>query len=161
MLLADYSSDDRCFDFDPGTGGYSRLELPVPRTSRAGYSGQAQLLRSPAEGKVLVAKYLFAGDPWLSIGADRWKFLEGSVIARHRETLGGFLCELSLHERGSCIRTFRYYRRDWFAVLIDPAYDYLDFSLANLPVDLETDELSPSHKQRDDFIAMWSGEARS
>jgi hypothetical protein len=160
MLLADYSSDNRCFEFDAHTGVYSHITLPSPRTTRAGYSGQAQLLRSPADGKVLVAKYLFAGDPWLSIGPDRWRFLDGSVVARHRERLGVFLCELTLHRDGRCIQTFRYYRRDWFAAIIDPAYDHLDFSLANLPVDLEPHDLSPIQEQREDFVAMWTNPSK-
>ena len=30
-----------------------------------------QLLGSPGEGKVLVAKYLLFGEPWFSIGAEK------------------------------------------------------------------------------------------
>jgi hypothetical protein len=161
MLLADYSSDERCFEFDPHTGLYSHVKLPAPRKGRSGYSGMAQLLRSPGEGEVLVATYLLDGDPWLSIGADRWKFRDGSVAVTHRETFGVFLCELSLHQDGRCIRTFRYFRRDWFAAIIDSAYDELDFSLANLPVDFEPHGLSSIQKQREDFIAMWSSRPTS
>jgi hypothetical protein len=121
----------------------------------------AQLLRSPGEGRVLVATYLLDGDPWLSIGADRWKFLDGSVAVTHRETFGVLLCELCLHRDGRCIRTFRYFRRDWFAAIIDPAYDNLDFSLANLPVDFEAHGSSSIQTQRQDFVAMWSSHSKS
>jgi hypothetical protein len=61
MRLADYSSDERCFEFDLRTGAYSHLKLPTPRTNRAGYSGMAQLLRCPRKVKVQVAKYLLEG----------------------------------------------------------------------------------------------------
>jgi hypothetical protein len=98
MLLADYSSDERRFEFDSNTGLYSHVN---------------------------------------------------------------FLCELSLHQDGRCIRTFRYFRRDWFAAIIDSAYDELDFSLVNLPVDFEPHGLSSIQKQREDFIAMWSIQPKS
>jgi hypothetical protein len=62
MRLADYSSDEHCFEFDLRSGAYSHLKLPTPRTNRAGYSGMAQLLRCPRKRKVLVAKYLLDGD---------------------------------------------------------------------------------------------------
>ena len=161
MRLADCSSDKCCFEFDPHTGVYSHLKLLTPRTQRAGYSGMAQLLRSPREGTVLVAKYLLDGEAWLSIGVERWKLFDGSLTLRHSETWGGFLCELSLDQRGQRVRTFRYLRRDWLALIIDPAYDHLDFSLAHLPVDLPPHDLSSLEKQRADFIEMWSGDSRS
>jgi hypothetical protein len=161
MRLADYSSNERCFEFDPVTGIYSHLKLPATRKSRAGYSGMGQLLRSPREGKVLVAKYLLDGDPWLSIGAEHWKLFDASLTVKHRETWGPFMCELSLYRGGSCVRKLRYVRRDWFAVLIDSAYDDLDYSLANLPVDLVPHNLSSLDKQRADFIEMWAGGSRS
>ncbi len=157
MRLADYSSNDRCFELDPHTGVYSHLKLPTGRKSRAGYSGVAQLLRSPREGKVLVATYLLDGDPWLSIGAERWKRFDASLAVKHRETWGPLICELSLHRGGNCVRKLRYVRRDWFATIIDPAYDHVDFSLANLPVDLVPHGYSSPEKQRADFIEMWSG----
>ena len=161
MLLGDYSSDKHCFEFDVHTGVYSRLKLPTPRKDRAGYSGMGQLLRSPREGKVLVAKYLLDGDAWFSIGAEKWKLFDSSLTLKHGETWGVFLCELSVHQRGQCIRRLCYLRRDWLAAIIDPTYDHLDFSLANLPVDLEPHDLSSLEKQRADFIAMWSSDSRS
>jgi hypothetical protein len=161
MRLADYSSNDRCFEFDPSTGIYSHLKLPATRTSRAGYSGMGQLLRSPFEGKVLVAKYLLDGDPWLSIGAEHWKLFDDSLTVEHRETWGPFVCELSLYRGGHGVRRLRYVRRDWFVTIIDPTYDDLDFSLANLPVDLVPHDYSSLEKQRADFIEMWAGGLRS
>lgn len=161
MLLADQSSDDHCFELDPDTGVYSHLRLPTPRTTCAGYSGRAQLLHCLGKGKVLVAKYLLEGDPWFSIGAEKWKLFDASLILRHRETLGCFLCELSLYRDGQCMRKLRYLRRDWLLVLIDSTYDQLDFSLANLPVDLPPHDLSPLEKQRADVIQMWSADSRS
>jgi hypothetical protein len=161
MRLADYSSDEHCFEFDPHTGVYSHLKLPSPRTDRAGYSGMGQLLRSPREGKVLVAKYLLDGDAWFSIGAEKWKLFDSSLTLQHRETCGGFLCELSLYRGGKRIRKLRYLRRDWLSAIVDPAYDQLDFSLANLPVDFVPHNLSSLEKQRADFVEMWSSDSRS
>jgi len=161
MRLADYSSDEHCFEFDLRTGAYSHLKLPTPRTNRAGYSGMAQLLRCPRRGKVLVAKYLLDGDAWFSIGAEKWKLFDGSLTLRHRETWGGLLCQLSLDQGGQCIRTLCYLRRDWLSAMIDPTYDHLDFSLANLPVDLPPHESSSLEKQRADFIEIWSSGSRS
>lgn len=160
MRLADYSSSDRCFELDPYTGAYSHLKLPTGRTGRAGYSGVGQLLRSPREGKVLVATYLLDGDPWLSIGPEHWKRFDASLTVKHHETWGPFVCELSLHRDGNCVRKLRYVRRDWFLTIIDPTYDDLDFSLANLPVDLVPHGFSSLEKQRADFIEMWSGGSR-
>ena len=161
MLLADYSSDEHCFQLDPYTGVYSHLKLSTPRTNRAGYSGMAQLLRSPREGKVLVAKYLLDGDAWFSIGAEKWRLFDGAVTLKHGETCAVFLCELSLYQGGKCIRKLRYRRRDWLLAIIDSTYDHLDFSLANLPVDLPPHEFSSIDKQRADFIEMWSSDSRS
>ena len=161
MLLGDYSSDEHCFEFDPHAGVYSHLKLPIPRKDRAGYSGMGQLLRSPREGKVLVAKYLLDGDAWFSIGAEKWKLFDSSLILQHRETCGGFLCELSLYRGGKRIRKLRYLRRDWLSAIIDRAYDHLDFSLANLPVDFVPHNLSSLEKQRADFVEMWSSDSRS
>jgi hypothetical protein len=161
MLLADYSSDEHCFEFDPHTGVYSHLKLPTPRKDRAGCSGMGQLLRSPREGKVLVAKYLLDGDAWFSIGTEKWKLFDSSLTLKHGETCGGFLCELSLYQGGRCIRKLRYLRRDWLSAILDSTYDHLDFSLANLPVDLVPHDLSSLEKQRADFIEMWSSDSRS
>ena len=131
MVLADYSSEHHRFDFDPSTGGYSRLKLATPRKDRLGYSGMAELLRSPAEGKVLVASYLLSGDPWFSIGAEKWRLFDESLVLKHSETLGGFVCELSLSRDGKSIRRFRYLRRDWFAMIIDPTP--LSYTLLRCP----------------------------
>ncbi len=157
MQLADYTSEDRYFEFDPNIGIYSHIKLSVPRKDCAGYSGMAQLLRSPGEGKVLVSKYFSSGDAWFSIDAEKWGLFDESVILKHSETLGGFLCELSLHQNGKCIRKLRYLRRDWLLAIVDPTYDYLDFSLAHLSVDLVPHEISSVQKQREDFIEKWSG----
>ena len=106
-----------------------------------------QILRSIKEGKVLVAKYLFEAEPWFSVGAERWRLFDASLVLNHREICGGILCELSLHRDGKCIKNFRYFRRDWFAAVIDPAYDHLDFSLANLPVDFVPHDTASLEKQ--------------
>lgn len=156
MRLADCSSDRRYFEFDPKTGIYFRLNLSVSRKDRVGYSGIAQLLRSPGEGRVFVAKYLFSGDAWFSIGREKWNLFDDMLVLKHVELFGGLLCELSLHQDGKRVRTVRYFRRDWFAMIIDPTYDHLDFALANLPVDFVPHDLSSLEKQRQDFIKMWS-----
>ena len=160
MLLADYSSPRHCFELDPDTGVHSHLKLPTPRKGRAGYSGMGQLLRSPREGKVLVAKYLLGGDAWFSIGAEKWKLFDRALTLSHRETWGGFVCELSLYQGARCLRRLRYLRRDWLAAVIDSTYDDLDFSLAHLPVDLVPHDLSSLEKQRGDFIELWSSDSR-
>jgi hypothetical protein len=68
MLLAEYDRSGRhYFEFDPNTGAYSQIKLSAPRKNRAGFSGMGQLLRSPGEGKVPVAQYLWFGEPWLWI----------------------------------------------------------------------------------------------
>jgi hypothetical protein len=157
ILLSDYSSQDRYFEFDPDTGAYSHIKLPARRKYRAGYSGVAQLLHSPGEGKVLVAQYLWAGDAWFSIGAERWRLFDESLVVKHTDTL--FRCEFSIHQDGKCVRTFRYRRRDWFMVIIDPTYDYLDFDLAHLPLGFVPLEGYSLQKQRDDFIKMWSADS--
>jgi hypothetical protein len=154
MRLADYTSDNKCFEFDPNTAAYTHVKLSAPRKDRLGYAGLAQLLRSSAEGKVLVAKYLLSNEAWFSIGAERWRLFDESVSFTHTDTM--FLCQLSIHRDGRCIRTFRYRRRDWFPLIIDSTYDYLDFSLAHLPVDLALEVSSSIQKQREDFMRMWS-----
>jgi hypothetical protein len=159
MLLADYSSDNRCFEFDPNTGAYSHIKLPAPRKDCVGYSGMGQLLRSLAEGKVLVAKYLSFNEAWFSIGAEKWRLFDESVIVKHTDTT--FFCDLSVHQYGKWIRKLRYLRRDWIFLIVDPTYDYMDFSLAHLPVDFVPHGLSSVQKQREDFIKMWSSDARA
>jgi len=161
MRLADRSSEHYCFELDPHTGAYSRPKLSTPRSDRRGYSGVGQLLRSPGQGKVLVAEYLLNGDAWLSIGGERWRLFDGALTLTHREICGGLLCELALYRGGRCSRTFRYLRRDWLAAVIDPTYDALDFSLANLPVDLVPHDQSSLEQQRADFIAMWADDPGS
>lgn len=156
MLLADYSSHNHCFEFDPDTGICSHIKLSASRKDCIGYSGMAQLLRSLREGKVLVAQYVSSGDAWLSIGSEKWKLFDESIAVKHNEMWGVFLCELSLHKDGKCIKKLRYLRRDWFLAIIDSTYDQLAFSLANLPVDLVPHELSSLQKQREDFIKHWS-----
>jgi hypothetical protein len=105
---------------------------------------------------VLVAQYLLDGEAWFSIGAEQWKLFDRAVTVKHREMLGVFLCELALYQGGTCIRKLRYMRRDWFLAIIDSTYDDLDFSLANLPVDLVPHDSSSLDKQRADFVEMWS-----
>ena len=158
MRLIDYDSNDRCFEFEADSGTYSRIRLPETRTRRAGYAGAAQLVRSLREGKVLLAKYLRSGEPWFSIGAQNWPLFTESLVVAHEVIRAGLVCELSLYREGHCIRRLRYLRRDWFASLIDPAYDYMDFSLAHVAADLVPHELSSLAKQREDFVKMWSAD---
>jgi hypothetical protein len=107
MRLADYTADDRYFELDPNTGGYFRLKLSPPRKDRLGRRNGADA--SPEEGQIVVAKYLFEGEGWLAIGADKWKLFDDSLVGKHIETFGVFLCELSLHREGKCIRKFRFF----------------------------------------------------
>jgi hypothetical protein len=156
MLLADYSSEDHCFEIDPDTAAYSHIKLTERRKNRAGYSGIAQLLHSTKEGKVLVAQYVWSGEAWFSIGAERWKLFDESVVVKHADTV--FRCELSIYRDGTCVRRFRYRRRDWSMLMIDPTYDHLDFDLAHLPVSIVPLEGYPLEKQRQDFIKIWSAD---
>jgi hypothetical protein len=159
MLLTDYSSvrEKRYFELDPETGGYSRIELPESRQDSARHCGVGQVLHSPAEGKVLVAKYLWRGEPWFSIGAEKWRLFDTSIVVRHSDT--PFRCELSIHRDGQCIRRFCYRRRDWLAVFLDPTYDYLDFDLAHLPVSLVPAERESLEQQREAFIKWLTPDA--
>ncbi|WP_164932013.1 hypothetical protein [Janthinobacterium sp. 17J80-10] len=156
MKLADYTSDDRYFDFDPNSGHFSRVKLSSPRKDCSNFSGMAQLLRSPREGSVLVASYVANEEAWISIGVEKWKLFDESLVIKHRETWGGFICELSIFKEDRCTKKFTYFRIDWF-LLVDPTYDQLDFSLAHLPVDFVRSELTSLQKQREDFIQMWMG----
>ena len=110
---------------------------------------------------MLVAQYFSSGDAWLSIGSEKLKLFDESISVKHNETCGVFLCELSLHKDGKCIKKLRYLRRDWLLAIIDSTYDQLDFSLAHLPVDLVPHELSSVQKQREDFLKHWSGNSAS
>lgn len=152
LLLSDDSSvrHARCFEFDPETGAYSRLDLGAHGTDRTGCSGVGQVLHSPSEGKVLVAMFLWSGDAWFSIGAEKWRLFDESLVLSHADT--AFRCELAIHRGGKCIRTFRYRRRDWLAMMIDPAYDYLDFELAHLPVRFLRSERDSPRSQREAFM---------
>ena len=156
MLLADYSSvwQKRCFEFDPESGAYSRLTPPASRKDAAGYSGVGQALHSHGKGKVLVAKYLWSGEAWFSIGAERWRLFDESLVLKHTDTL--FRCELSIHRDGECLRKFRYRRRDWLALMLDPTYDYMDFELAHLPVSFLRSEGESLPQQREAFIKWTS-----
>ena len=160
MRLADYSSvwRKRCFEFDPDTGAYSGVELPEGRNYRPAYSGVGQVLHSPAEGKVLVAKYLWSGDAWFSIGAEKWRLFDESLVLKHTDT--SFRCELSIHRDGACVKRFRYRRRDWFTSIIDPTYDYMDLELAHLPVSFVPSESDSLQKQREAFLKWLAPDAR-
>ena len=152
MLLADYSSVwQKCyFEFDPETGAYSHHKLTAPGKDGARYSGVGQVLHSPEEGKVLVAKYLWSADAWFSIGAEKWRLFDESLDLRHTDTW--CRCEFSIHRDGKCIRKFRYRRRDWFALMIDSTYDHWDFELANLPVSFVLSKEESLQKQREAFM---------
>ena len=155
MRLIDYGVAGTYIELDPRTGAYARVPLPKPRQGRAGYSGAGQLLRSLGEGTVLVAQYRLANDAWIYIGGESWRQLDEALVIRHDEKCVGLVCELSLHRDGRCIRKLRYWRRDWFLMIIDSTYDQLDFSLEHLPVDFVPSEHRSRQEQREDFIAMW------
>jgi hypothetical protein len=155
MKLADYTSDNYYFEFEPNSGAYSRLKLPSPRKSCSNFSGMAQLLRSPREGLVLVASYIDNGEAWVSIGVEKWKLFDEFLDIKHGETWGGIICELSIFREDRCIKKFTYFRRD-LIMLFDPTYDQLDFSLAHLPIDFVRLQSTSIQKQREEFIQMWS-----
>jgi len=159
IRLGDYSSERCFFEFDPESGAYSRIRLPGPRQGPLGHIGIAQLLRTLGEGRVFVAKYLWRDDAWFSIGTQKWRLFDESLTIAHRETHGGFVCEFSVQRAGQCLRKLRYWRRDWFAMIIDSTYDWMDFSLANLLVDFVPLEHQPLQKQREDFIKLWTENA--
>ena len=83
-----------------------------------------------------------------------WKLFQPGLEIAHRE--GFWRCELSVRD-GSGQATFRYRRKDSFLVIIDPAYDNLDFALANLPANLP----SLAGRKKDEVVAEWSARARA
>jgi hypothetical protein len=107
MRLADYTADDRYFELNPNSGGDFRLKLSPPRKDRLGYAGMGQMLR-PKKDKSSLPN-IFSRERWLAIGADKWKLFDDSLVGKHIETFGVFLCELSLHREGKCIRKFRFF----------------------------------------------------
>ena len=155
VRLGDCSSDRRYFEFDPDTGAWSHLL----RMDRAGRSGIGQLLRSPGEGKVFVAKYLWRDDAWFTIGTEKWRLFDESLTLEHRETRGGFICEFTVHQGGACLRRLRYWRKDWLLMILDPTYDHLDFSLENVLVDFVPTAQPSLQQQRQDFIRIWTENA--
>lgn len=158
MKLADYASDNFYFEFDPDSGVYSRLKLSLPRKDCNNFSGMGQLLRSPREGLILVASYVVNDEAWISIGVEKWKFFDESINIKHEVTWGGIICDLTILRGDRCIKKFTYFRQDCGFALFDPVYDYLDFSLAHLPVGFERIESVSIQKQREDFIQIWTAE---
>ena len=156
MKLINYGSGGHYYEFAPESLTCSRRDLPVQGHKSAGYSGAAQLLRSPGEGKVLVGMYLAEGRPWFFIGRERWPLYDEAVAVKHAEVFGGLQCELRVDQDGRRVRTFRYWRKGLLLMFIDPTYDHLDFSLENLPVDWEPHDLTSLQKQREEFVKIWS-----
>jgi len=158
MKLADYTSDNYCFEFDLNSGKYTRLKLSSHRKDCGNFSGMGQILRSPRDGKVFVASYVYDGDTWVAIGKEKWRLFDQYHVIKHEETWNGFLCVLSILKDDQCVKKFTYFRRDWM-MLLDPTYDYMDFSLAHLPVDLAQSGSISIQQQREDFIRMWTNSA--
>jgi hypothetical protein len=105
-------------------------------------------------GTVLCAVFLHEQEMMLRLREFAWKLFQPGLEIAHRE--GFWHCELSVKD-ASGAATFRYRRKDSFLVIIDPAYDNLDFELANLPANLP----SLASRKKDELVAEWSARARA
>jgi len=83
-----------------------------------------------------------------------WKLFQPGLEIAHRE--GFWHCELSVTD-ASGVTTFRYRRKDSLSMIIDPAYDNLDFELANLPANLP----SFASRNKEELVAWWAERARA
>lgn len=158
MRLADYDHDDRCFEFDPETGRFERLELATPRVDSKGFFGFAQLLRVKRQD-ILVATYCQDGRAWLSIGAQRWPLYLPDLEMKHEESNWGFWCLFSIWQNQELLLRFEYPRQDRLAMVFGiSTYDHLDFSLAHLLADVGDFEPLSREQQLASFLSFW-GEA--
>ena len=154
MKLADYVHRDRFFEFDPETGLFESIRLAAPRTDRKGYCGIAQRLRVRRQN-ILVATYCQDGNAWLSIGAQRWPLYSPDLEMTHEESYWGFTCRFSIRQRGKLLACFEYPRQDWFLSVIDSAYDFLDFSLAQLLADVGDYDPLSREQHLASFMKTW------
>lgn len=142
------------FQIDPRSGRYTKRRLKSEPTTLEGYAGFGQELAVSHFGTVLCAVFLHEQEMMLRLREFAWKLFQPGLEIAHRE--GFWHCELSVRD-ASGAATFRYRRKDSFLVIIDPAYDNLDFELANLPANLP----SLASRKKDELVAEWSARARA
>lgn len=142
------------FQIDPRSGRYTKRRLESEPTTLEGYAGFGQELAVSHFGTVLCSVFLHEQDMILRLREFAWKLFQPGLEIAHRE--GFWRCELSVKD-GSGTATFRYRRKDSFAMIIDSAYDNLDLELANLPASLP----SFASRSKEDLVAWWSERARA
>jgi hypothetical protein len=89
----------------------------------------------------------------LRFGNQVWNFFEPGLQISHREGL--WRCELAVREASGRSAVFRYRRTDLFLLILDSAYDKLDFVLANYPANLP----ALAEREKEELIAEWSARA--
>jgi len=142
------------FQIDPKSGRYTKRRLKSEPPTLHGYAGFAQELAVSHFGTVLCALFLYEGEIILRMREFAWTLFQPGLEIAHRE--GFWHCELSVKD-ASGVTTFRYRRKDAFAMIIDSAYDNLDLELANLPANLP----SFASRNKEELVAWWSERARA
>jgi hypothetical protein len=141
------------FEIDPLSGEYLKRRLEVEPTSLNGYVGFGQEIKVAGLGLVLCSMFLHQREMVVRVGSAAWNLFEPGLQIAHRD--GIFRCELSMLDASGKRTVFRYRRKDILLLIMDSAYDNLDFELANLPANL------PGWAERDkaEFIKEWSARA--
>ena len=142
------------FQIDPMSGRYTKRRLKSEPLTLHGYAGFGQELAVRHFGTVLCALFVHGQDMILRMREFAWKLFQPGLEIAHRE--GFWHCELSVTD-ASGVTTFRYRRKDSLSMIIDPAYDNLDFELANLPANLP----SFASRNKEELVAWWAERARA
>ncbi|HEY3077241.1 MAG TPA: hypothetical protein VGJ74_18885 [Burkholderiales bacterium] len=137
------------FEIDPLSGRYIKRRLNA-ENKFLGYAGFGQELKVSGLGTVLCAVFLHQGEIVLRVGNQAWNLFEPGLEITHREGL--WRCELAVREPNGKSAIFRYRRTDVFLLILDSAYDDLDFELANYPAALP----SLAERKKEELIADWS-----
>lgn len=122
------------FEIDPLSGYYVKRRLKSYPTSMRGCAGWGQEIKVSGLGTVLCSVFVHEGEIYMRIGRVSWNLFEPGLQLEHREGL--FHCELIVLDGSGKRTVFRYRRNDTLLAILDPAYDDLDFDLANLPYGL-------------------------
>jgi len=140
------------FEIDPRSGRYTKRRVRSEAPTLQGYAGFGQELAVSHFGTMLCSLFLYEQDLILRMREFAWRLFQPGLEIAHRE--GFWHCELSVKD-ASGATTFRYRRKDWVLVILDSAYDNLDFELANLPANLP----SFASRNRDELMEWWSARA--
>jgi hypothetical protein len=73
----------------------------------------------------------------------------------HEESYWGFTCRFSIRRQNELLMCFEYPRQDRLLLVIDSTYDYLDFSLAHLLVDVGDYTLLSREQHLTSFMKTW------